>query len=173
MARKRSIIIRWPLFMSLRVEAGGDKKSHILDLTGSRPGVMAFSSILAQHHCNIERIKMIARGEFLGMEMWIDLREADLSRLRADLSEAGKRRDGSHPQPESTFKRKKVIVFDMVRPLWTVRSSMRWRNWREWGKVAAHGKGCEKDQFLAVPSDPGFSVEGLGLRASTLPGPSS
>src|SRR3990172_4255699 len=93
------------------------KKSYILTILGTdRPGVvMAFSSILARHHCNIERIKMIARGEFLGMEMWIDLREADLSSLRADLAEAG-RRTGMDLilQPESTFKkRKKVIVFDM------------------------------------------------------------
>src|SRR5512139_1124892 len=93
------------------------KKPYVLTIVGSdRPGVVAaVSSTLAEHHCNIERIKMIARGEFLGMEMWIDLRNANLSLLRDDFSEVA-RRTGMDiiVQPESTFKkRKKVIVFDM------------------------------------------------------------
>ena len=93
------------------------KKPYVLTIVGSdRPGaVAAVSSTLAEHHCNIERIKMIARGEFLGMEMWIDLRNANLSLLRDDFSEVA-RRTGMDiiVQPESTFKkRKKVIVFDM------------------------------------------------------------
>jgi phosphoserine phosphatase len=93
------------------------KKPYVLTILGSdRPGVVAaFSSALAQHHCNIERIKMIARGEFLGMEMWIDLRDANFSFLRGALSEMA-RRTGMDiiVQPEPTFKkRKKVIVFDM------------------------------------------------------------
>ena len=93
------------------------KKPYVLTIVGSdRPGVVAaVSSTLAEHHCNVERIKMIARGEFLGMEMWIDLRDANLSLLRDDFSEVA-RRTGMDiiVQPESTFKkRKKVIVFDM------------------------------------------------------------
>jgi phosphoserine phosphatase len=93
------------------------KKPHVLTIVGSdRPGVVAaVSSTLAKHRCNIERIKMIARGEFLGMEMWMDLRGANLSLLRDDFSEVV-RRTGMDiiVQPESTFKkRKKVIVFDM------------------------------------------------------------
>ncbi len=93
------------------------KKPYVLTIVGSdRPGVVAaVSSTLAEHHCNIERIKMIARGEFLGMEMWIDLRNANLSLLRDEFSEVA-RRTGMDiiVQPESTFKkRKKVIVFDM------------------------------------------------------------
>jgi phosphoserine phosphatase len=93
------------------------KNPYVLTIVGSdRPGVVAaISSTLAEHHCNIERIKMIARGEFLGMEMWIDLRDADLSLLRDDFLEVA-RRTGMDiiVQPESTFKkRKKVIVFDM------------------------------------------------------------
>jgi phosphoserine phosphatase len=93
------------------------KKPYVLTILGSdRPGVVAgFSSTLAKHHCNIERIKMIARGEFLGMEMWVDLRDANFSLLSRRLSEVS-RRVGMDVivQPESTFKkRKKVIVFDM------------------------------------------------------------
>ncbi len=93
------------------------KKPYVLTIVGSdRPGVVAtFSSTLAKHHCNIERIKMIARGEFLGMEMWVDLRGANFSLLRNELSDVS-RKVGMDVvvQTESTFKkRKKVIVFDM------------------------------------------------------------
>ncbi|MFB3887135.1 MAG: phosphoserine phosphatase SerB [Thermodesulfobacteriota bacterium] len=93
------------------------KKPYVLTILGAdRPGVVAiFSSALAKHHCNIERIKMIARGEFLAMEMWIDLRETNFSDLRMDLTEVA-REAGMDiiAQPETTFKkRKKVIVFDM------------------------------------------------------------
>lgn len=93
------------------------KKPYVLTIVGSdRPGVVAaVSSALANHHCNIERIKMIARGEFLGMEIWIDLRKANFSLLREKLSEVA-RKTGMDiiVQPESTYKkRKKVIVFDM------------------------------------------------------------
>jgi phosphoserine phosphatase len=93
------------------------KKPYILTILGQdRPGVVAgFSSVLAKHHCNIERIKMIARGEFLAMEMWIDLREAQFPSLRSDLTQMAKKVGMDIvAQPESIFKkRKKVIVFDM------------------------------------------------------------
>jgi len=93
------------------------KKPYVLTILGAdRPGVVAaFSSTLAKHHCNIERIKMIARGELLAMEMSIDLREANFHRLRMDLSAVAKRVGMDIiAQPEYAFKkRKKVIVFDM------------------------------------------------------------
>ena len=83
------------------------KKPYVLTIVGSdRPGVVAaVSSTLAELRCNIERIKMIARGEFLGMEMWIDLRNANFSLLRDDFSEVA-RRTGMDiiVQPESTFR---------------------------------------------------------------------
>ena len=118
LARRREMNITvTPLreFKGLRLAE--TKKPYVLTILGSdRPGVVAaFSSALAKHHCNIERIKMIARGEFLGMEMWVDLRDANASLLRDELSEVS-RRVGMDVivQPESTFKkRKKVIVFDM------------------------------------------------------------
>ncbi len=93
------------------------KRPYVLTLLGpDRAGVVAaFSQTLAKHHCNIERIKMIARGEFFAMEMWIDLREASFSLLRQDLSAVAKRIGMDIiAQPEHLFKkRKKVIVFDM------------------------------------------------------------
>lgn len=93
------------------------KKTYVFTILGAdRPGIVAaFSSLLTKHRCNIERIKMIARGELLAMEMWVDLREADFSLLRGALSEvAGGVGVDIIAQPEQTFKkRKKVIVFDM------------------------------------------------------------
>jgi len=93
------------------------KTPYVLTLLGpDRPGVVAaFSTILAQHRCNIERIKMVARGEFFAMEMGIDLRDASFSSLRTDLMAVARRMDMDVvAQPEQTFKkRKKVIVFDM------------------------------------------------------------
>ncbi|OGP91805.1 MAG: phosphoserine phosphatase SerB [Deltaproteobacteria bacterium RBG_16_47_11] len=93
------------------------KKSYVLTILGQdRTGVVAgFSSVLAKHQCNIERVKMIARGELLAMEMWIDLREAHFPFLRSDLTQMAKKVGMDIvAQPESIFKkRKKVIVFDM------------------------------------------------------------
>jgi phosphoserine phosphatase len=117
-AKKRKMnITLTPLeeFKGLRLAE--TKKPYVLTIVGSdRPGVVAaVSSSLAKHRCNIERIKMIARGEFLGMEMWMDLRDANFSLLREDLSEVA-RKTGMDiiVQPEPTYKkRKKVIVFDM------------------------------------------------------------
>ena len=93
------------------------KRPYVLTLLGpDRTGVVAaFSSTLSKHHCNIERIKMIARGEFLAMEMWIDLREANFPVLRQDLATVAKRIGMDIiAQPEHLYKkRKKIIVFDM------------------------------------------------------------
>jgi len=94
-----------------------EKRPYVLTLLGpDQAGVVAaFSSTLAKHHCNIERIKMIARGEFFAMEMGIDLREANFSLLRQDITTVAKKIGMDIiAQPEHVFKkRKKVIVFDM------------------------------------------------------------
>ena len=93
------------------------KKTYVLTILGAdRPGVVAaFSSALARSRCNIERIKMISRGELLAMEMWIDLRETNFQLLRTNLTAVAKKIGMDIvAQPEHVFqKRKKVIVFDM------------------------------------------------------------
>lgn len=93
------------------------KRPYVLTILGTdRPGVVAsLSSMFTRHHCNIERIKMIARGELLAMEMSVDLRNADFQDLRKKISEVAKRVGMDIvAQPEHLFKkRKKVIVFDM------------------------------------------------------------
>ena len=92
-------------------------KPYVLTVLGpDRPGVAAsFSSQLAKRKCNIEKIKMIARGELLAMEMWVDLREAKFSLLRRELFELARRIGVDMVmQPAHSFqKRKKVVIFDM------------------------------------------------------------
>ena len=115
--RKGVNITVTPLREYKGLRLAGMKTPYVLTLLGpDRPGVVAaFSTILAQHRCNIERIKMVARGEFFAMEMGIDLRDASFSSLRTDLMAVARRMDMDVvAQPEQTFKkRKKVIVFDM------------------------------------------------------------
>ncbi|MBM4340356.1 MAG: phosphoserine phosphatase SerB [Deltaproteobacteria bacterium] len=93
------------------------KRPYVLTILGTdRPGVVtSLSSMFARHHCNIERIKMIARGELLAMEMSVDLRQAHFPHLSRDISEVAKQIGMDIvAQPEHLFKkRKKVIVFDM------------------------------------------------------------
>jgi phosphoserine phosphatase len=93
------------------------KRPYVLTILGTdRPGVVAsLSSMFAKHQCNIERIKMIARGELLAMEMAVDLRQAHFPDLRKEISDAAKQIGMDIvAQPEHLFKkRKKVIVFDM------------------------------------------------------------
>ena len=118
LAKKRGMnVTMTPLHEFKGLRLAETKKLYVLTLLGpDRPGVVAsLSSTLAQHHCNIERIKMIARGEFLAMEMWVDLREVNFPFLRSDLTAAAKKVGVDIiAQPEHLFKkRKKVIVFDM------------------------------------------------------------
>lgn len=113
----RLSITLMPLHKFKGLRLAETKKSYVLTILGTdRTGVVAsFSSVLTRRHCNIERIKMIARGEFLAMEIWIDLRKADFTLLRRDLSNVAKKIGMDViAQPEHVFKkRKKVIVFDM------------------------------------------------------------
>lgn len=106
-----------PLHAFKGLRLAENKQPFIFTVLGAdRPGVVAaLSSVFARHRCNIERIKMIARGELLAMEMAVDLRQAHLHDLRKRISEvAGRIGMDIVVQPESLFKkRKKVIVFDM------------------------------------------------------------
>jgi phosphoserine phosphatase len=106
-----------PLHKFKGLRMAESKKPYVLTILGTdRPGVVAsLSSLFAKHRCNIERIKMIARGELLAMEMSVDLRHAHFPDLRKEISETAKRIGMDIVvQPEPLFKkRKKVIVFDM------------------------------------------------------------
>ena len=118
LAKRRGMSITMtPLHEFKGLRLAETKRTYVLTLLGQdRAGVVAaLSSTLAKHHSNIERIKMIARGEFFAMEMWVDLREVNFSLLRKDLTTVAKKVGMDIiAQPEHVFKkRKKVIVFDM------------------------------------------------------------
>jgi len=94
-----------------------EKTPYVLTILGSdRPGVVAaISRVLAEGSTNIEKIKMIARGEFLAMEMLVDIRGGNFAPLRERLLEvADEIGIDIIAQPERMYlKRKKIIVFDM------------------------------------------------------------
>jgi len=94
-----------------------EKTPYVLTILGpDRAGVVAaISRVLAEGSANIEKIKMIARGEFLAMEMLVDIREGNFPSLRERLLEvANEIGVDIIAQPERMYKkRKKIIVFDM------------------------------------------------------------
>lgn len=94
-----------------------EKTPYILTILGSdRPGVVAaISRVLAEGSANIEKIKMIARGEFLAMEILVDIQGGNFVPLRERLLEvANEIGIDIIAQPERMYKkRKKIIVFDM------------------------------------------------------------
>lgn len=82
-----------------------------------KPGIVAkISNTLYNLGTNIERIKMIARGELLAMEMLVDLKRIEkLEKLRTELRKAGEEIGMDIVvQPESNARwRKRLVVFDM------------------------------------------------------------
>ena len=94
-----------------------DKHLMILTVMGvDHPGIVAsISSILAKNHINIEKIKMIARGDYIAMEIKVDMSEvADLVHIRDQLY-AYSEMDGldvSMREYDVLEKPKRVVVFD-------------------------------------------------------------
>lgn len=99
------------------VSEDGNKELNVITIFGvDKPGIVAgVSKTLRKLGCNIERIKMIARGELIAMEMLIDSKSSNLSELREKLRDVGDKLDiDIIVQPESIFRwRKRLIVFDM------------------------------------------------------------
>ncbi len=83
-----------------------------------RPGIVArMSGFLYSKNVNINRIKMIARGDFIAMELHVDIKGLTISKtqFREELKFACGELDlGVIFQPEARYnKAKKLIVFDM------------------------------------------------------------
>lgn len=96
------------------------KKKELENITimgKDKPGIVAeISAALSDTGTNIERIKMIARGDLLVMEMTIERKKkADLQGIREKLRAVGERIGiDVVVQPESTARlRKRLVVFDM------------------------------------------------------------
>jgi phosphoserine phosphatase len=109
--------------MGLRVEpyeAGrrkADKKLRIFTLMGKdRPGIVAsVSGIFSENHINIESVKMIARGDYIAMEIIIDTSDIDdASELRRIIYDFSKETglDVSLRDYDRFQKPKRVVVFD-------------------------------------------------------------
>ena len=94
-----------------------DKHLMILTVMGvDHPGIVAaISAILAQNRINIEKIKMIARGDYIAMELKVDMSEvSDLAHIRDQLY-AYSETDGldvSMREYNVLEKPKRVVVFD-------------------------------------------------------------
>lgn len=94
-----------------------DKHLMILTVMGvDHPGIVAaISAILAQNRINIEKIKMIARGDYIAMELKVDMSEvADIAAIRDQLY-AYSETDGldvSMREYDVMEKPKRVVVFD-------------------------------------------------------------
>ena len=94
-----------------------DKRLMILTVMGvDHPGIVAaITSILAANRINIEKVKMIARGEYIAMELKVDMSDVgDLSRIRDQLY-AYSEMDGldvSLREYDVLEKPKRVVVFD-------------------------------------------------------------
>ncbi len=96
------------------------KKKDVQKITilgKDKPGIVAeFSKTLFKNNVNIERIKMIARGELLVMDVMIDVSRVDsMERLRDEIRETGERLGMDVVlQSEDIYKlQKRMVVFDM------------------------------------------------------------
>ena len=105
-------------FSECKKEIAPEKRDiQTLTILGvDKPGIIAgISRTLANHGINIGRIKMIARGELLAMEMSVDVGNVDIEKVRTDLRKIGEVLGVDIVvQPESVARwRKRLIVFDM------------------------------------------------------------
>ncbi len=96
-----------------------EKELALITILGKdRPGIVAkTSTLLGNYNINIEKIRMIARGEMIAMEMLVDLSDLQhpLKKVRAELQNLCESMGvGVILQRENVFqKSKKLIVFDM------------------------------------------------------------
>jgi phosphoserine phosphatase len=115
--------IRSNFDLGLRVEpyeAGrrkADKNLMLLTVMGiDRPGIVAeLTGLFVENSLNIESIKMIARGEYIAMEVAVDISELDdVSQLRNILYDFSDRTglDVSLRDDDVFQKPKRVVVFD-------------------------------------------------------------
>lgn len=109
--------------LGLRVEPYGegrrisDKRLMILTVMGiDRPGIVAeLSGLFAENSVNIETIKMIARGEYIAMEITVDTSEFDNISMFRNILYGFSDRTGLDVslRDDDIFKKpKRVVVFD-------------------------------------------------------------
>lgn len=94
-----------------------ERDLRVVTILGSdKPGVMhAITGALAKRGVNIERMRHVARGEFMAFEMTVDVKGKDVEAVRQDLRATCERIGvDAVIQPETMFRgRKRLVVFDM------------------------------------------------------------
>lgn len=99
-----------------RKQLGDDKKLYTLTVLGKdRIGIVhGITKILYRHGINIEKTTLTARDNLISIEFLVDLRGSNITevkrRLKEDVEDFGL---DIVVQPYSTFKSKRLIVFDM------------------------------------------------------------
>jgi phosphoserine phosphatase len=101
-------------------DGGNDEEEReirkITILGKDKPGIVAgISKALYDLEINIERIKMVARGDLLAMELFVDSKGVSLDALRRVMEKVGDAIGVDvivQPEDMSRF-RKRLVVFDM------------------------------------------------------------
>jgi phosphoserine phosphatase len=98
-------------------EAETQKELHALTILGAdKPGIMhAITACVAKHGGNIERMRHVAKGDFMAFEITLSMAGKEVPRLRRALREVceGIGVDAVI-QPDSIFRaRRRLVVFDM------------------------------------------------------------
>jgi len=94
-----------------------DKQMMVLTLMGSdRPGIVAeLSGLVARHQANVETVKMIARGDYIAMEISVDTSAvADIKAFRRTIYAFSEKSgfDVSLRRGNIFEKPKRVVIFD-------------------------------------------------------------
>jgi phosphoserine phosphatase len=97
--------------------AAEDRELHAITILGAdKPGVMhAITRCIAGRGGNIERMRHVAKGDFMAFEITVALPRKDLPRLRRELRAVCERVGvDAVIQPDSVFRaRRRLVVFDM------------------------------------------------------------
>lgn len=96
---------------------GADRDLHAITILGAdQPGIMhAITACVAEHGGNIERMRHVAKGDFMAFEITISMARRELPRLRKGLREVCERLGvDAVIQPDSIYRaRRRLVVFDM------------------------------------------------------------
>ncbi|MCA1813076.1 MAG: phosphoserine phosphatase SerB [Halobacteriales archaeon] len=94
-----------------------DRDLHAIVILGAdKPGVMhAITACIAEHGGNIERMRHVAKGDFMAFEITMSLPDRTMPKLRRALRQACEALGvDAVVQPESLYRaRRRLVVFDM------------------------------------------------------------
>jgi phosphoserine phosphatase len=98
-------------------DAGEPREMHVITILGAdKVGIMhAITSCVAEHGGNIERMRHVAKGDFMAFEITISMASREVPKLRRGLRAVCERIGvDAVIQPDSIFRaRRRLVVFDM------------------------------------------------------------